>query len=104
MDRAAVLELFLQALQIFEEEIDGAWPGKQDPGVRHDKMCASRRGRAILVQNFLVLAFAIQIARNQLEHIGIASGVERSGRPVLLSCQLCEGTSLHLDGSRNLAR
>lgn len=43
MDSAAVFELLLQSLQIFEEVIDRPRPGKQYPGIRYDKVRAGGR-------------------------------------------------------------
>ena len=86
MDGAAILELLLQALEVFEEKVDRPRPGEQYPGVGYEEVCARWRGRSVLVQDFLVLALAVEIARDQLEYVRIAAGIEWRRWPVFLSC------------------
>src|ERR1700723_1245156 len=76
MDSATSFELLLQALEIFEKVVDGSWSGEQYPRVRYDKGGASRRSQAILIQNSFILALAVQVAGDRLEHVRVLSGIE----------------------------
>src|SRR5580658_4507344 len=88
MDRAAVFEFFLQTLEVFEEKVDRPWSREHHPGVRYDEMGACGGSRTVLVQDFLVLAFTVEVAGDQFEDVRVAARIKRSRRPVLLSRKL----------------